>query len=40
MLKTDRFLADADWSFAEKACTIRNPYIENGEEVHNQLNYR
>ena len=28
-LKTDRFLADADWSFAERACCIVNPYTEN-----------
>ena len=29
LLKTDRFLVDADWVFAEKACEISNPYTEN-----------
>lgn len=33
MLKTDRFLADADWSFAERACDINNPYTHNEFEV-------
>ena len=28
MLKSDRFLADADWSLAEKVCEIHNPYVE------------
>lgn len=27
MLKTDRFLVDADWQLAEEACVIPNPYI-------------
>ncbi|XP_057290115.1 sodium/hydrogen exchanger 10-like [Hydractinia symbiolongicarpus] len=32
MLKTDRFLADADWSYAEKACCMINPYAESDLE--------
>lgn len=34
MLKTDRFLADADWSYAEKACCMVNPYAESDLEVY------
>ena len=34
MLKTDRFLADADWAYVEKSCDISNPYNwQNGQEV-------
>jgi len=39
-LKTDRFLADADWSFAERACSICNPYAEDESDVsllHGQI---
>lgn len=28
LLKTDRFLVDADWKLAEKACIISNPYVQ------------
>ncbi|KAJ8023281.1 Sodium/hydrogen exchanger 10 [Holothuria leucospilota] len=33
MLKADRFLADADWSIAERACTIQDPYKTDAEEM-------
>merc|ERR1719171_1556403 len=32
MLKTDRFLVDADWQLAEDACVIPNPYAQKNEE--------
>ncbi|XP_048585520.1 sodium/hydrogen exchanger 10 isoform X2 [Nematostella vectensis] len=32
MLKADRFLADADWSLAEKYCDIHNPYVDYDSE--------
>jgi len=32
MLKTDRFLADADWTYAERSCDINNPYSANNQE--------
>ncbi|XP_071100546.1 sperm-specific sodium:proton exchanger-like [Haliotis cracherodii] len=33
MLKTDRFLADADWEMVEKACEIEDPYKTTREEA-------
>ena len=32
MLKTDRFLVDADWELAEDACVIPNPYARKNDE--------
>ncbi|XP_033751585.1 sodium/hydrogen exchanger 10-like isoform X2 [Pecten maximus] len=33
MLKTDRFLADADWDTVEKACELEDPYKTTEEEA-------
>ena len=33
MLKSDRFLADANWTLAEKFCVVHNPYMEYEGEV-------
>ncbi len=33
VMKTDRFMADADWQRVELSCVINNPYEEGIEEV-------
>ena len=33
ILKTDRFLADADWGLVTKSCVIANPYAQGNDEV-------
>ncbi|KAK6191720.1 hypothetical protein SNE40_003331 [Patella caerulea] len=33
MLKTDRFLADADWEIVEKSCLINDPYKTTEDEI-------
>ena len=35
MLKADRFLADADFTIAEAACRIMDPYKSKQEQVTN-----
>ena len=37
MLKSDRFLADADWALAERFCVVLNPYMEYEGEVSMRL---
>ena len=33
ILKTDRFMADADWLKVDTTCVIYNPYEEEGDQV-------
>ena len=33
VMKTDRFMADADWVRVENACVMNNPYEEGLDEV-------